>query len=256
MNVATGRGPAVESVDASGKTVEEAIEKALAELGLERTQVEVEVVKEGRSGILGIGGEEARVIVTPRGDAAAVDGVKAAERVEGVERAEGVEEVEREEGDEGDVELAVEVLEKLLSLMEVDATVRVRQPETPGDGPAIVKAVLDISGDDLGILIGRRGDTLASLQYLVNLIVGRKLKAKAGFGVDVAGYRRRREELLKSLALHMAERVRSTGQIMTLEPMPPNERRIVHLELAQDASVITESIGEGENRKVVIRPAR
>jgi len=234
----------VASVDASGKTVEEAIEKALAELGLERTQVEVEVVKEGRSGILGIGGEEARVIVTPKGEAAAVEGV------------ESVEGVGHDEGDEGDIELAVEVLEKLLSLMEVDATVRVRQPETPGDGAAIVKAVLDISGDDLGVLIGRRGDTLASLQYLVNLVVGRKLKAKAGFGVDVAGYRRRREESLKSLALHMAERVRDTGHLMTLEPMPPNERRIVHLALAQDASVITESIGEGENRKVVIRPAR
>jgi len=231
----------VESVDASGKTVEEAIEKALAELGLERTQVEVEVVREGRSGILGIGGEEARVTVRPKEEAKAEP--KEAE-------------AEEHEISEDDIALGVEVLEKLLELMGVDATVRVREPETPGDGAAIVKTVLDISGDDLGILIGRRGDTLASLQYLVNLIVGRKLKAKAGFGVDVAGYRRRREQSLRSLALHMAERVRTTKQMMTLEPMPPNERRIVHLALAQDTTVITESIGEGENRKVVIRPAR
>ena len=232
----------MESVDASGKTVEEAIEKALAELGLERTEVEVEVVREGRSGILGIGGEEARVIVRPKSGAETAH--------------EGPEPEPEHEITEDDIALGVEVLEKLLSLMEVDATVRVREPETPGDGAAIVKTVLDISGDDLGILIGRRGDTLASLQYLVNLVVGRKLKAKAGFGVDVAGYRRRREESLRSLALHMAERVRATKQLMTLEPMPPNERRIVHLALAQDATVITESIGEGENRKVVIRPAR
>ena len=238
----------MESVDASGKTVEEAIEKALAELGLERTQVEVEVVREGRSGILGIGGEEARVTVRPKGETAA--------GADGVASVEAVYRDERREPEEGDVDLAVEVLEKLLSLMKVDASVRVREPETPGDGGSIVKVVLDISGDELGILIGRRGDTLASLQYLVNLIVGRKLKAKSSFGVDVAGYRRRREELLKSLALHMAERVRTTKQLMTLEPMPPNERRIVHLALAQDATVITESIGEGENRKVVIRPAR
>jgi spoIIIJ-associated protein len=114
--------------------------------------------------------------------------------------------------------------------------------------------VLDVSGEDLGILIGRRGDTLASLQYLVNLIVGRKLKAKTAFGVDVEGYRRRREQSLKNLAIHMAERVKSNGQTVTLEPMPPNERRIVHLALAKDAAVITESIGEGENRKVVIYP--
>jgi spoIIIJ-associated protein len=228
----------VESVDASGKTVEEAIEKALAELALERTEVDVEVVREGRSGILGIGGEEARVIVTPRGPARPA-------RQGGPE----------EQMTDDDIALGVEVLEKLLSLMEIDATVRVREPETPGDGSVVVKTVLDISGDDLGILIGRRGETLASLQYLVNLIVGRRLKAKAGFGIDVTGYRRRREQSLRSLALHMAERVRQTKQMMTLEPMPPNERRIVHLALAQDASVITESIGEGENRKVVIRPS-
>ncbi len=240
MTIAIGRGRVVASVDASGKTVEEAVEKALAELGLERTQVEVEVVKEGRGGILGIGGEEARVVVTPKGEGAS---------------SRGVSEAEHEMTDE-DVALGVEVLEKLLSLMEVDASVRVREPETPGDGSVVVKTVLDISGDDLGILIGRRGETLASLQYLVNLIIGRRLKAKAGFGVDVAGYRRRREQSLKSLALHMAERVRTTKQIMTLEPMPPNERRIVHLALAEDSTVITESIGEGENRKVVIRPAR
>ncbi len=228
----------MESVDASGKTVEEAIEKALAELGLARTQVEVEVVKEGRTGILGIGGEDARVVVRTKSEAAPVD------------------ERPRLEETEDDIALAVEVLEQLLELMNVDATVRVRQPETLGDGAAVVKTVLDISGDDLGILIGRRGDTLGSLQYLVNLIVGRKLKAKASFGVDVAGYRRRREQSLKSLAEHMAERVRATHQVMTLEPMPPNERRIVHLALAQDETVITESIGEGENRKVIIRPSR
>lgn len=230
----------MESVDASGRTVEEAIEKALAQLGLERTQVEVEVVREGRSGILGIGGEEARVIVTPKSRA----------------KAQPAETDVEHEMSEDDIALGVEVLKKLLELMGVEASVRVREPETPGDGAAVVKTVLDISGEDLGILIGRRGDTLASLQYLVNLIVGRKLKAKAGFGVDVAGYRRRREQSLRSLALHMAERVRTTKQMMTLEPMPPNERRIVHLALAQDSTVITESIGEGENRKVVIRPAR
>jgi spoIIIJ-associated protein len=217
----------MEGVDASGKTVDEAVEKALAELGLDRSQVDVEVVREGRGGILGIGGEEARVVVRPKeGDAL--------------------------EGE--DVRCAVEVLETLLSYLQIEASVRVRAPETPGDGVGLVRAVLDVSGDDLGILIGRRGDTLASLQYVVNLIVGRKLKTKIAVGVDVEGYRRRREQSLKSLALHMAERVKATGQTATLEPMPPNERRIVHLALAREPAVITESIGEGENRKVVIYP--
>jgi spoIIIJ-associated protein len=215
----------MESLDVSAKTVEEAIEKALEELGLERSQVEVEVVSEGRAGILGIGGEEAHVVVRPKAEAPL-------------------------EGEE--VQYAVEVLETLLSLLKVDATVRVREPETPGDGVGLVRAVLDVSGEDLGILIGRRGDTLASVQYLVNLIVSRKSKTRIAFGVDVEGYRRRREESLKNLALRMAERVRNTGQTITLEPMPPNERRIVHLALAKDTSVITESVGEGENRKVAI----
>ena len=234
----------MESVDASGRTIEEAVEKALAQLGLERAQVEIEVVREGRGGILGIGGEDARVTVRPKGATGGGENVTPA-----------VGEDEEENESEEEVESAVEVLEKLLSLLGVDATVRVRQPETPGDGAALVKTVLDISGDDLGILIGRRGETLSSLQYVVNLMVGRRLKTRTAFVVDVAGYRRRREDSLKNLALQMAERVRSSGQIMTLEPMPPNERRIVHLALAQDASVITESIGEGENRKVVIRPS-
>jgi spoIIIJ-associated protein len=218
----------MESVDASARTVDEAVEKALAQLGLERSEVEIEVIKEGRTGILGIGGEEARVVVRPKQEAML-------------------------EGE--DVQCALEVLEKLLSLLGIDATVEVRAPETPGDGVGLVKAVLDVSGDDLGILIGRRGDTLASLQYLVNLIVGRRLKTKTAFGVDVEGYRRRREQSLRKLALHMAERVKGARQTVTLEPMPPNERRIVHLALARDPTVITESIGEGENRKVVIYPS-
>jgi spoIIIJ-associated protein len=218
----------MESVDVSARTVDEAVEKALAQLGLDRSEVEIEVIKEGRTGILGIGGEEARVLVRPKEEA----------------------------GLEGeDVRYALEVLETLLSLLGIDASVGVREPETPGDGVGLVKAVLDVSGEDLGILIGRRGDTLASLQYLVNLIVGRRLKAKTAFGVDVEGYRRRREQSLRKLALHMADRVKGTGQTVTLEPMPPNERRIVHLALARDSTVITESIGEGENRKVVIYPS-
>lgn len=151
-----------------------------------------------------------------------------------------------------DVRCAVEVLRTLLRLLSIEADVTVRAPETPGDGVGMVKAILDVHGDDLGILIGRRGDTLASLQYLVNLIVSRKLHTRTIIGIDIAGYRRRREEALKGLALRMAERVKQTGQPVTLEPMPPNERRIVHLALAKDPQVVTHSIGEGESRKVSI----
>ena len=110
-------------------------------------------------------------------------------------------------------------------------------------------------GDDLGILIGRRGQTLLALQYVLNLILSRRINRRVAFGVDVDGYRQRREEALVGLAQRSASRVRSTGKSVTLEPMPANERRIVHITLAEDESVVTVSIGEGESRKVAITPA-
>ncbi len=222
----------MEGVEATGKTVDEAVEQALEELGLERSEVKVEVLSEGRAGLFGLGGGQARVRVVPLPPGGPSPLV------------------------ESDTELAASTLRHILDLMGVDAEVSVREPETPGDGVGMVKAVLDINGDDLGILIGRRGQTLASLQYLVNLIVSRKLKSHAIFGIDVERYRRRREDSLRTLALRMADRVRQTGQTVTLEPMPANERRIVHLALAGDTAVETGSVGEGENRKVAISRRR
>ena len=227
----------MEGVEADGKSVDEAIRKALDQLGLDKSEVEIEVLSMGRSGFLGLGGSGARVAVRPKSRVAAATPAVAATPGE-------------------DTDTAVDTLERLLELMNVDAAVAVRAPETPGDGLGLVRAVLDISGEDLGILIGRRGNTLSSLQFLVNLIVSRRMKARTAFGIDVEGYRRRREESLKTLALRMADRVKSTGQSVTLEPMPPNERRIVHLALAKDPTVITVSIGEGESRKVAITPRR
>jgi len=218
-----------QAVEASGKTVEDAIEIGLAELGLERHEVTIDVLSQGRAGLFGIGGEAARVRL-----AAVSPGTL--------------------EGEE--VGFAQDQLEKLLSLMRVEAAVTVRAPETAGDGVGRTRAVLDINGDDLGLLIGRRGMTMASLQYLLNLSVSRQFRNTAPFQVDVEGYRRRREEWLQDLAFRMAERVRSTGRSITLEPMPPNERRIVHLALAKDPTVGTASIGEGERRKVEISVRR
>lgn len=213
------------TVEATGKNVDEAIENGLVDLGLERHEVTVEVLTAGRPGLFGIGGESARVRLT------AVS-------------------FETPAGD--DVAFATEALGELLRLMDIEATTSARAPETPGDGVGLVKAVLDIQGDDLGILIGRRGSTMAALQYILNLMVTRKFKQHAPFAIDVDGYRQRREESLRELAFRMAERVRSTGRSVTLEPMPPNERRIVHLALAKDPTVGTNSVGEGESRKVAI----
>jgi spoIIIJ-associated protein len=114
--------------------------------------------------------------------------------------------------------------------------------------------VLNIVGDDLGILIGRRGETLRDLEYLTRLLVAQKIGKPARLVVDVEGYRTRRERVLNELAKRMAERVQSNRQPITLEAMPPNERRIVHMALRDHPSVTTQSIGEGDHRRVMILP--
>lgn len=243
----------MDGVEASGKTVEEAIENALDELGAERSEVDVEVLSEGK-GLLGVGGQ-ARVRVTliegdepqPGNEAESDDGAVEGEEAEPADEGEYIED---------EAEYAAQMLDHLLALMGIEADVSIRDPETPGDGLGMAKAVLDIEGDDLGILIGRRGDTLSSLQYLLNLMVSRQLGQHLSFTVDVEGYRRRRERQLTTLARRMAEQVKRTRRPVTLEPMPPNERRIIHLALAEDRQVETSSTGEGDARKVAINPRR
>jgi spoIIIJ-associated protein len=112
--------------------------------------------------------------------------------------------------------------------------------------------LLNIKGDDLGILIGRRGQTLASLQYTVRLIVAKRLQSRQHLSLDVEGYKERRYKSLHALALRIAEQVRTSGRPINLEPMPADERRIIHLALADDPRVTTESLGEGEYRRVAI----
>lgn len=227
-----------ESVEFTGKTVEEAVEKALAALGKTRDEVEIAVLSEGSRGLLGIGAEDARVAVrllpTPAPQPSAPVGEADAE--------------------EKLVAVAKETLETLVRLMGVKAYVEVkRDVELPGADR--VPFVLDIqSDDDLGILIGRRAETLSALQYITRLIVGHKTKMWSNFAVDVQQYRVRRGHALQNLAHRMAERVQETRRAVALEAMPPAERRIVHLALRDHPYVVTQSIGEGENRKVMILP--
>lgn len=150
------------------------------------------------------------------------------------------------EGREGEdiAKVAIEVLETLLRLMGVTGVVEASSGEIP--------VSLNIEGDDLGILIGRWGKTLSCLQYLVRLIVAGQLKAWLPLNVDVCEYKKRRRDSLQRLALRLAEQVELRHRAVTLEPMPPDERRIIHLTLANHPDVVTHSIGEGEDRKVVI----
>ncbi len=155
-----------------------------------------------------------------------------------------------------EVDFAAQTVDDLLRILDIGAELSIREPLTAGDGLGTALAVIDIKGDDLGLLIGRRGDTLLSLQYLVNLILAKKHPGKGGVTIDVEHYRHRREEQVVSLAQRMADRVRETGSPITLEPMSASERRLVHLLFAEDNEVETNSVGEGENRKVVISARR
>jgi spoIIIJ-associated protein len=263
--------PESAGTESSGKTVDDAVNRALSELGLRRDQVSITVLTEGRPGILGVGSQPARVRVTPLPLAASAApaprrSVPAASPAVGLDDSfvnQGAGVPARLELDEMDADLvaesAIDVLETLLQLMGLDADVSAREPETPGDGVGMIAAVLDVNGagdQDMGLLIGRRGETLAALQYMVNLIVNHQTRSRSMFGVDIEGYRRRRENALHDLAISIADRVRQNGQAMTLEPMPPAERRIVHIALADDPDVQTVSIGEGDARKVAITPRR
>jgi spoIIIJ-associated protein len=150
-----------------------------------------------------------------------------------------------------------EVLEKLLELMDLPATVMLSDEFTVTDDDGNLSSLgFNIMGEDLGIIIGRRGQTMASFQYIVRLVMAHKMQVKLPIVIDVEGYKQRRCEGLRTLALRLAEQVKTRKVPFSMEPMPAFERRVVHLALIDHPDVITESTGIGESRKVVIIPKK
>jgi spoIIIJ-associated protein len=259
------------SVEIQAYSVEEAIRLALEQLGLPRDGVEIEVLSDAGPD------EDAEALVrvtakgkasqpTPSGGAAAARRPPGPRRVPGdrpssrgpaprpdrpSERTVNLDRVDSEE------EMVVkEVVRELLTQMGIEAdVVAVDNPSTMAvaaeDPPTIF---IDILGRDLGLLIGRRGDNLSQIQYMVNLLCNKKIGEWTRVVVDVEGYRVRREESLVSLAERVARQVARTRRPMVLEPMPPNERRIVHITLRENPEVHTESTGEGMNRRITVMP--
>ena len=228
----------MEPLEISAKTVEEAIQIALMQLNASRDEVKVDVVSEGKPGLLGLGAEEAKIIV---------------ERLTPMPEPED-NDTESEEDVAG---IAENILERLLELMEIEATIQRQTFQTTnGEEQVTSPLAFNVMGDDLGILIGRRGQTLATLQYMLRLMVSHQTKVWTPIVIDVEGYKQRRSEALQALAVRMAEQVRTRGTPFTLEPMPAYERRVIHLALADHPNVTTQSIGEGDLRKVVILPER
>ncbi|MDX1662181.1 MAG: RNA-binding cell elongation regulator Jag/EloR [Candidatus Promineifilaceae bacterium] len=304
---------------AHGSDIEEAIENGLQELGLSRNEVLVEVVDEGRRGLLGLGSREAAVRLTaisrssssplqeaPPQEATATkaalevqpaptpepEEVPPAELETAGEQAEGAVEAEQEvvqvapepspeavaaptaqpepteieeeeeaateeapavgARDQETAEIAVEVVRELVEKLGFEeATVSASFSEAD-DRTGRVMAIVEINGDDLGALIGARGETLQDLQYIARLMVGHALRRRADFVIDVNAHRQKREEALARLAERMAEKALRRGEAITLEPMSSYDRRLIHVALRDDERVYTNSVGEGSSRRVRI----
>ena len=216
------------TIQMTGKTVEEAIEIALRELDVDRSEVEIDVISRGKAGVFGLGSEPAKVKVSK----VVLSSSKEVDSSSDV------------------IRVARETIDELISLMDVDVMCNLRQAESEEVGGPL----FEIEGDDSGLLIGRKGETLRSLQFMVRFLVSRKTGERANLSVDVEGYDDRRRQSLSNLANRVAQRVIKTGRSIELEPMNPRERRLVHITLSENGDVYTESSGTGEGRRVVILP--
>lgn len=223
----------MKNIEIRAHSVVEAIRLALVQLGRDRDEVAIEVLEKGSED------EEALVRVTVVDDDEEI--------------------ADAPTNADGDVEqLARRILEDLLELMDIQGyvtAVRSTVPDQRGEPEDTI--TLHVEGADeeaMSLMIGRRGETLRSVQFMVNLLASRRVQKWPQIVVDVGNYRQRRQESLEALARRMAERVRQTHRPLMLEPMGAYERRIVHLTLRSDVTVYTESTGEGENRKIVIYP--
>ncbi|HVO69051.1 MAG TPA: RNA-binding cell elongation regulator Jag/EloR [Aggregatilineaceae bacterium] len=258
------------SVETNAVDIETAIDLGLKELGVSRESVIVEILEEPSRGLLGIGARQARVRLTTAAPSRPMPVPEVAAPKEMRPTPLHADEAEYEEIDsqailatmtpadeaelDDDARVGLATLQELLAKMQITAQVTVyRAQMTEGEQ---APWVLQIRGRDLGVLIGRRGETLTALQYITRLIASRELQRRINIVLDVEGYKSRREEMLRRLAKRMADQAVQTGRTVVLEPMPPYERRIVHLALRDHPEVTTESIGEGDHRKVTIVPRR
>ena len=240
-------------------TVEEAIAQGLAQLGLTADAVSVEVLDAGNKGFFGLGKHQVRVRLTvnPLGgkDVIQTDLIPAsmpeAKPAPAISSAVGKESASQLEHDPL-LDRTESVISKLLHLLNLEAQVSAHYGAPERDGRRNIH--VDIRGNDLGVLIGRRSETLGAFQYVASLIVGKDTQQFVQLTVDVEGYRERREKQLIQMAKRMADQVAKSGRRQTLEPMPSGERRIIHIALRDHPDVKTESTGDDPYRKVTIIP--
>ncbi|MBN1191642.1 MAG: Jag N-terminal domain-containing protein [Dehalococcoidales bacterium] len=220
----------MENLEISARTVEEATRIALTRLNVGLDEVEIIILSEGKSGLFGFGAEDARISVRCLDSS--------------------------QDTSQDTIDIAKDVLENILSMLGINAAVQVVTPQsirqqTVDDTHTVI---LNIEGAEAESLIGRKGTTIEAIQYLVRLITARRTKLKIPIMIDVQSYKQRRYNDLRTLAINVALQVKSRKSSCRLEPMSAYERRIIHLSLADDPDVTTESVGEGDSRKVVVLP--
>ena len=227
-------------------SIEEAIENGLRELGLTENDVDIEILDEGKKGLLGLGSRHARIALRIKSDESNLE-IEEDEvlTLESPNMAEKTLSTASEE-----IEITHQVVDTILEKMHVRATVTVRLGVE--DDRRVQPILVDIEGNDLSFLIGRKAETINALQFITGLIVSREVGRWIPIQIDVQQYRKRREDELRKLARRIADQVVSTHRSQALESMPPNERRIIHLELSENPQVGTESEGEEPTRKVVV----
>jgi spoIIIJ-associated protein len=242
-------------------SVDEAISRGLDQLGLPKESVVIEVLDNGSRGLLGIGGRQSRVRLSIKEaveekpiEESPVQVIEKELPKEFVQFKE-IPESEISEDERKSMKVTQDVVMELLERMHVKATVSSKFIE-PADENDERLDMIDIQGNDLSILLGRRSETLNAIQYITSLIVSKELNRWVPMMIDVQGYRARRERQLRQLGLRMAQQAVETGKRQTLEPMPANERRVIHLELRNHPEVTTESTGEDPFRKVTIIPKK
>ena len=231
-----------------GKTVEEATKLALEELNANLEEVKIEVVSPGKSGILGLGGEPAVIDVTSLTKSKSKKPSKSIKK-EKVSNTEKTASRELDDIDEETEKLAIDIVNYLLSSLKVEVKTFFRDKDD-FDTKSIY---FEIEGDDSGLIIGRKGETLRSFEFLISFIIKRQLDKRVRVILDVEGYQERRRSNLVSVAETTAKKVIRYGKPIKMDPMSPFDRRIIHLALEKDKKVVTESQGTGPRRQVVIK---
>ncbi len=229
--------------------MEEATKIALEDLNVNLEEVKIEVVSPGKSGILGLGGEPAVINVIYDDKSKSKKVTKSKPKVKDSKKSEKNMDRELDDIDEETEKLAIDIVNYLLSSLKVDVKTFFRDK----DDFDTKSLYFEIEGDDSGLIIGRKGETLRSFEFLISFIIKRQLDKRVRVILDVEGYQERRRSNLVSIAESNAKKVIKYGRPIKMDPMSPFDRRIIHLALEKDKKVVTESQGTGSRRQVVIK---